>query len=242
MCRIVFYFFAEDFDREALRPKLENAVTEILRRYKDRATSISVRVFLSSDMVPPHVDSDLWADEEERHLLDFGARWAEDNHVGWTNPSVEIIVLETTRNYCLAKAVETTAGEAAHGSRGHAARPMGAGSASRGVPNVSRRLVLEAVLEFVNSTALPLRVRSETIIGRNPDQQGFSVDDPQLSRKHFRLWFQDGAFMITDLDSRNGTRVNGVRLAPGEPRSLNTGDVIEAGATQLRLQRLDRVS
>ena len=37
----------------------------------------------------------------------------------------------------------------------------------------------------------------------------------------------EGAFWIEDLDSKNGTHVNGQRLAPGNPHRLQDGDVIQ---------------
>lgn len=48
-----------------------------------------------------------------------------------------------------------------------------------------------------------------------------------ISRRHFEISFVRGeGYIITDLNSLNGTRVNGCLLCPGEPRFLRDGDTI----------------
>ncbi len=54
--------------------------------------------------------------------------------------------------------------------------------------------------------------------------------DPAVSRQHARLSFRDGRWILQDLDSRNGTRVNGMRVGRCEVRP---GDLVELGNTQL---------
>ena len=51
------------------------------------------------------------------------------------------------------------------------------------------------------------------------------VGHPSVSRRHARLSFRDGHWVLRDLDSTNGTRVNGTpvvryRLEPGDRLSL----------------------
>jgi pSer/pThr/pTyr-binding forkhead associated (FHA) protein len=48
-----------------------------------------------------------------------------------------------------------------------------------------------------------------------------------MSQRHLRIEFSRGRFHAIDLDSTNGTRVNGVGVAQAE---LVHGDRIEAGA------------
>jgi len=50
--------------------------------------------------------------------------------------------------------------------------------------------------------------------------------DPSVSRKHCSLRAEDGRFQITDLDSRNGTTVNGVSI---KEQWLRHGDEIATG-------------
>ena len=53
------------------------------------------------------------------------------------------------------------------------------------------------------------------------------VPDRQVSRVHARIRRGDGAFWIEDLESKNGTHVNGQRLLPGTPHRLQGGDMIQ---------------
>lgn len=66
----------------------------------------------------------------------------------------------------------------------------------------------------------------EATIGRDPANV-VSIVDPSVSRKHCLLWREeDGRFLIRDLDSRNGTLVNGV---PVKEQWLRHGDEIATG-------------
>ncbi len=49
------------------------------------------------------------------------------------------------------------------------------------------------------------------VIGRDPDAEVRLVDN-KVSRAHARVFFEDGAWWITDLSSRNGTVVNGQQI------------------------------
>jgi pSer/pThr/pTyr-binding forkhead associated (FHA) protein len=67
--------------------------------------------------------------------------------------------------------------------------------------------------------------RPRWLVGRGPDvDAGF--DDPEMSQRHLRIEFARGRFHAIDLDSTNGTRVNGIGIASAE---LAHGDRIEAG-------------
>lgn len=64
------------------------------------------------------------------------------------------------------------------------------------------------------------------IVGRS-DSCDISFSDNALSRQHFAIEENDGIFTITDLNTLNGTTVNGVRLTSRV--KLENGDVIIAG-------------
>ncbi len=66
----------------------------------------------------------------------------------------------------------------------------------------------------------------QLIIGRD-SSNGVAINDAEISRKHSRLSFQGGKYVLEDLGSTNGTFVNGQRLAG--PAVLKSGDVVSLG-------------
>ena len=63
-------------------------------------------------------------------------------------------------------------------------------------------------------------------IGRDASN-GVAINDAEVSRKHSRLTFQGGKYVLEDLGSTNGTFVNGQRLSG--PAVLKPGDVVSLG-------------
>jgi pSer/pThr/pTyr-binding forkhead associated (FHA) protein len=63
-------------------------------------------------------------------------------------------------------------------------------------------------------------------IGRDP-VNSITINDAEISRRHARLTFQGGKYVLEDLGSTNGTFVNGQRLAG--PRVLKSGEVVSFG-------------
>jgi pSer/pThr/pTyr-binding forkhead associated (FHA) protein len=53
------------------------------------------------------------------------------------------------------------------------------------------------------------------------------VHDPEVSRRHAQITFQEGRYIIEDLGSTNGTFINGRRVQT--PTPLHNGDVVEMG-------------
>ena len=76
--------------------------------------------------------------------------------------------------------------------------------------------------------ALPLG--AETLIGRGGGNHVLLQDD-LASRRHAVIRRQGEGYTIEDLGSRNGTFVNGARIAA--PTALRPGDTITIGSTQL---------
>ena len=85
------------------------------------------------------------------------------------------------------------------------------------------RLLVIAGPSKDSTIALP---NGEATLGRDPGNV-VSVSDPSVSRKHclFRQ-MADGRFQVCDLDSRNGTTVNGI---PVKEHYLEHGDEIATG-------------
>ena len=69
-------------------------------------------------------------------------------------------------------------------------------------------------------------------IGRAADNDVI-LDDPQVSRHHCQLKLQHGAYGFVDLQSRNGSTVNG---RPVEEIALADGDMIRIGATSIEFR------
>jgi hypothetical protein len=69
-------------------------------------------------------------------------------------------------------------------------------------------------------------------IGRGPDCE-LVLQDSRVSRRHARLSARNGVLVLTDLDSTNGTRVNGHRVSEVV---LGAGDRILIGETTLTIE------
>jgi pSer/pThr/pTyr-binding forkhead associated (FHA) protein len=80
-----------------------------------------------------------------------------------------------------------------------------------------------------------------TTIGRAADN-GIVLDDTQVSRCHVMLLVQDAEVLLLDMESSNGTSVNGAPALPDEPVRLTDGDVVVIGRVLLRYESplLDR--
>ncbi|HEX5416692.1 MAG TPA: FHA domain-containing protein [Chloroflexota bacterium] len=74
----------------------------------------------------------------------------------------------------------------------------------------------------------------ELLLGRAGARRGIvpdiSVHDPGVSHQHLRIRFgPDQAVAIEDLNSLNGTEVNGVTIPANDPHPIQAGDVITLG-------------
>lgn len=81
---------------------------------------------------------------------------------------------------------------------------------------------------------------SEVIIGRLEDCGICILHDPQLSRKHARLFWNKVTlrWVLEDLKSTNGTYCGEFRQSRriGEPTPLAYGDIFRVGHTSIRLE------
>ena len=59
------------------------------------------------------------------------------------------------------------------------------------------------------------------------------LDDSNVSRHHAEVRRQGDAYVLTDLGSTNGSKVNGAQVAQ---QALNDGDEITLGKTHLRFE------
>ncbi|MEX2583156.1 MAG: FHA domain-containing protein [Gemmatimonadota bacterium] len=72
-------------------------------------------------------------------------------------------------------------------------------------------------------------------------QSDVKIDDDTVSSQHARLEYDTGGWRITDLESRNGTYLEGVRLAPGIPTPIAEGALLALGAVKFQFMTSDAV-
>lgn len=71
-----------------------------------------------------------------------------------------------------------------------------------------------------------------TVIGRSTEVE-VSLNDTFLSSEHARLELRDGVWYLEDLNSTNGTFLNGFEVRAAS--ELNPGDVVRVGRVELKL-------
>jgi FHA domain len=77
-------------------------------------------------------------------------------------------------------------------------------------------------------------VEGELVLGRENATADLVIEDPGISRRHARVFPDDGALIVEDLGSSNGTYVNGERIAG--PVELGTGDEVQLGDTVIGVE------
>jgi len=70
---------------------------------------------------------------------------------------------------------------------------------------------------------------SGVVIGRNPRDATYVVENEGVSREHIRLYVKEDALYVEDLGSANGTRIHGIDVSPGQPATLKDGDTVDIG-------------
>ncbi|MBK5267884.1 MAG: FHA domain-containing protein [Acidimicrobiia bacterium] len=101
-----------------------------------------------------------------------------------------------------------------------------------------RRKRIKAGSEIVfvrseNQSGLDFTVEDVVVVGRS-DQADVFLDDSYASEFHMRFSSIDGALVIQDLGSTNGTYVNGRRIAT--PVGLSKGDAVQVGKTVMEVR------
>ncbi len=92
---------------------------------------------------------------------------------------------------------------------------------------ISDRPVL--IVEEGEHTGLRVSIeRDSFVIGRD-EECDLVLNDRAISRQHARIWREEGLFFINDLESKNGTWVNGEPVT--EPRQLTDGCRIQLAMT-----------
>jgi len=95
------------------------------------------------------------------------------------------------------------------------------------------RLVVLDTPEDEISAGMVFPLQPVTSIGRSPTN-AILLPDTYASGQHSLLSWREGQWWLEDLDSRNGTLLNGTRVT--SPTVVSAGDVIRVGRTELRLE------
>ena len=77
----------------------------------------------------------------------------------------------------------------------------------------------------------PITVRGQMLIGRDQGRVQIHLDDPNVSRIHAQVLAKSGGIEISDVNSANGTFVNGRRIEAA--LTLRTGDRVDIGPVTL---------
>ena len=90
-------------------------------------------------------------------------------------------------------------------------------------------------LHVVPATGVPFDFEPEdepVVIGRSSDAE-IAVADRSMSRRHARLFKEDGDWLVEDLGSRNGTLFNGRKIT--EPTPVRIGTALRIGSTTINV-------
>ena len=206
--RMVEGAFARAF-RSSIRPV---ELARRLAREMDDGRSVGVR---GSPVVPNHFTVYLSSadytefgevrDALRRELCDAARAHARDENYGFMGPvDVELVVDERFGTGWFEIEAKFREG------------PGGAGAGSLVLPTGERFTLAEHPIT----------------IGRRPESN-IVLADPNVSRNHAEIRPQGESFMLTDLGSTNGSKVNGVRV---EQRLLVDGDELTFGNTRFRFE------
>ena len=70
------------------------------------------------------------------------------------------------------------------------------------------------------------------IIGRHPESD-LQIDSKMVSLRHCLITLKNGYVYVTDLDSRNGTLINGAPI--GKDFKATPGDILQVGAFEFEI-------
>lgn len=74
--------------------------------------------------------------------------------------------------------------------------------------------------------------RGELVLGRRPSCD-IQMEYPNISGQHLKMIFRGGYWLVEDLGSTNGTKVNGMRIQ--QTRTVYPGDILRIGKRDFTL-------
>lgn len=112
------------------------------------------------------------------------------------------------------------------------------------MPPVRNTLMSIRLVVPASNATLPLPTTDQVVLGRVDTASGVFPDvdltpygglESGVGRRHLRLSLWQGQVFAEDLNSTNGTFINGQRLAPQTQQALNNGDELRLGALALHI-------
>ena len=212
----------EDVDRiraEAKDRRLARALVE-----KSLVTEAALRDLMSSTFQLPSIDLEA-AQPDEASASRLTAQLARDHQicaVGEENGTVILAVTDPTDTAAIEEAERLLGGKVS----------IRLALASQIAPLIERQYApkLVGVLPSGESLAYPI-TQYETNIGKAAHNH-IVLSDPTVSNAHAILIARENVYSIADMGSRNGTFINGERLAT-HAHVLRHGDTIQLGQTAL---------
>ena len=98
------------------------------------------------------------------------------------------------------------------------------------------KVILELVGQYSNIRCVT--VRHDIVIGRG-SECNLRVSAPQVSRRHCFLRISEGQVSVTDLESSNGTWLDGQRIVPGKRYFIEDGMMVAVGPVKFTARLTD---
>ena len=204
--------FAKAFPSEVQPVELAAAIqTEMEETSLTLAGGTTVAPNMFAIEVSSHDAKRLLAHKEALriNLIDFASILAKENN--WT--LLDVVDVSLTEDPDLALGIFRVTAERSSGVRQNEPLPS---YRMDNPPNL-----------IINGTAYPLSM-SVVVIGRGAETD-IRINDPAVSRKHLKITY-DGAAAFEDLQTRNGTALNGEVATSG---ALKDGDKLLIGSTSI---------
>jgi hypothetical protein len=132
---------------------------------------------------------------------------------------------------------ERTGSQAELAHQKKAAMVYTAGTATAGARRKAHAQVAPGCLVGLSHGAQNRRFQlyMDTSVGRSPDNE-VTVTDNSISRRHARIFFVDGEFVLSDMGSTNGCAINGVTVLHKSTK-LAHGDIVRIGFVEFRFEK-----
>jgi pSer/pThr/pTyr-binding forkhead associated (FHA) protein len=167
-----------------------------------------------------------------------GSVWVEDTN-STNGTSKDNVPLERLQRVFLADGMTVQFGSV----RLKVVIPAGSGVDLDAFPALERAVTEEAIPALGSGSSTPAAVlvgfdgsthvltSTHTTFGRRTGNTIVLTGDSYVSGSHAQITYENEKFILTDLGSTNGTKVNGERLAPHAPIVLTEGDEVTLGQT-----------